>query len=76
MSLTYLEPPKGGQKPTPKENKTPVVPIATGAAGVLVIIGILIGCLVYRKRRYVLRGVIENKSVEELVEFETTLIKR
>ena len=75
MSLTYLEPPKGGQKPTEK-NKTPVVPIATGAAGVLVIIGILIGCLVYRKRRYVLRGVIENETAEELVEFETTLIKR
>ena len=66
---------EGGQRPT-KENKTPVVPIATGAAGVLVIIGILIGCLVYRKRRYVLRGVIENETAEELVEFETTLIKR
>ena len=59
-----LEQPKGGQKST-GENKTPVVPIATGAGGVLVIIGILIGCLVYRKRRYVLRGVIENETAEE-----------
>ena len=71
-----LEQPEGGQKPTPEENKTPVVPIATGAAGALLIIGILIGCLVYRKRRYVLQGVMENETAEELVEFEATLIKR